>query len=176
MKQDCRLLVSFATLLLCVTTVEARNGSQALRYRGGDAGPVLFSHALHAAKGIRCNDCHANLKGTEKQLFVTQKQGLIGLEDHRTETKCFACHSDRGIPAKEVQGVLYGWSTAPYSCDCCHYSDAAVRLAKATATEHGVPRAEGDEPLSIVKVLAILLAIAVVWAALVMVIGKFTPK
>ena len=75
--------------------VEAGGRLPSLRYRGGAQGPVIFDHQLHASKGFRCNDCHTDFAGTGKQLFTTRKRGLISLADHKTDTKCFACHNGK---------------------------------------------------------------------------------
>ena len=121
--------MSLATLLLCAVTIEARGGPRAIKYRGGDEGPVTFNHRLHASKGIRCNDCHANFIGTGKQLFATRKKGLVSFEDHATETKCFACHDGKVVPVKEAQVSLYEWSHASDDCNHCHYSNKASATA-----------------------------------------------
>ncbi len=100
------------TLLLCTATIETGGGPPTIRYRGGNEGPVVFNHQVHASKGIRCNDCHTNYKESGKQLFATRKQGLICFDDHGTETKCFACHND----SNESND-----SNVSNDCNYCHY-------------------------------------------------------
>ena len=63
----------------------AVDGNNALNYRGGAQGRVIFDGRTHAAKGLACNSCHS-------ALFPTQRTGLITLQDHSTKTKCWACH------------------------------------------------------------------------------------
>jgi c(7)-type cytochrome triheme protein len=66
-------------------SVHAVDGNNALTYRGGPQGRVIFDGRTHAAKGLACNSCHS-------ALFPTQRTGLITMGDHTTGTKCFACH------------------------------------------------------------------------------------
>jgi hypothetical protein len=120
--KDPRLLISLATLLLCALTIEVSGKPHAIRYRGGEGGPVIFHHVTHASKGMRCNDCHKDFNGTGKQLFKTHKQGLISFDDHVAEAQCFACHNGKVAPDKETQCPLNNWRYASYDCNTCHYS------------------------------------------------------
>jgi len=79
-------------LLGLAATVSAGNPA-ALLYRGGDQGPVIFDHHMHAARGYVCLDCHTDYAGTGKQLFQTRKQGLIDRAVHDRDESCFACHN-----------------------------------------------------------------------------------
>jgi c(7)-type cytochrome triheme protein len=77
-----------AALLLGVLAagqVRAVDGNEALDYRGGAKGRVIFDGRTHAAKGLACNACHS-------ALFATRRTGLITMGDHGTGAKCFACH------------------------------------------------------------------------------------
>jgi hypothetical protein len=119
-----RRLISLAILLLCAVTIGAIAGPpRTIKYRGGDEGPVVFNHQLHASKGIRCKECHTSFKATGEQLFATRKRGLISFEDHATDTKCFACHNGKVVPAKQPQAPLHDWSHASDDCNHCHYSN-----------------------------------------------------
>jgi c(7)-type cytochrome triheme protein len=80
-------------------------GPPALSYRGGGQGRVIFDHQLHAAKGYVCADCHTDYAGTGRQLFQTQKQGLIDRAVHDRDQSCFACHNG---------------TTASKQCETCH--------------------------------------------------------
>jgi thiosulfate reductase cytochrome b subunit len=66
----------------------AVDGNNALTYRGGAQGRVIFDGRTHAAKGLVCNNCHA-------ALFATAKTGLITMSDHGTDKSCFACHNGK---------------------------------------------------------------------------------
>jgi thiosulfate reductase cytochrome b subunit len=89
--------------LLCLTAVGQQ--LRTFNYRGGGQGTVTFDHGMHASKGYVCLDCHTKLPSTGRQLFQTQKQGLISLADHSSDRKCFACHNDK---------------VAFATCDRCH--------------------------------------------------------
>jgi c(7)-type cytochrome triheme protein len=114
-------VVLLSALLLCVQPgrVEAGGRLPLLSYRGGGRGKVVFDHQLHASEGFRCNDCHTDFSGTEKQLFATRKQGLISLADHTTGARCFACHNGNGVPA-DRKGAFYDGKGASDDCDLCH--------------------------------------------------------
>jgi c(7)-type cytochrome triheme protein len=114
-------VVLLSALLLFVETgsVDAGGRLPLLCYRGGGQGKVVFDHQLHASEGFRCNDCHTDFAGTGKQLFATQKQGLISLADHTTGAKCFACHNGNGVP-DDRKGAFYDGKGAFYDCDRCH--------------------------------------------------------
>ena len=104
-------------------TVAAGGREPTLRYRGGPQGPVVFNHQLHASRGFRCNDCHTNFAGTGKILFTTRKQGFITFADHRTATKCFACHDGKDA-TEEAKSPFYDGRGAFDDCERCHYKDA----------------------------------------------------
>ena len=114
-------VVLLSALLLFVETgsVDAGGRLPLLCYRGGGQGKVVFDHQLHASEVMRCNDCHTDFAGTGKQLFATQKQGLISLADHTTGAKCFACHNGNGVP-DDRKGAFYDGKGAFYDCDRCH--------------------------------------------------------
>lgn len=75
----------------------AIGGDQALVYRGGARGKVVFDGRVHAAKGFDCKTCHTSFEGTDKVLFVTRKTAEITRADHDTDTKCFACHDGEKV-------------------------------------------------------------------------------
>ena len=116
------ILALLVPLLLCLGPgpVEAGGRLPSLRYRGGAEGPVMFDHQLHASKGFRCNDCHTDFARTGTQLFPTRKQGLITLADHRTATKCFACHDGKGA-IEEAKSPFYDGKGAFDDCRRCHF-------------------------------------------------------
>jgi thiosulfate reductase cytochrome b subunit len=90
------LRLALICLLPCLFCWHAVAGdARALNYRGGGQGSVIFDHRLHASKGYTCLDCHTRLPSTGKQLFQTQKQGMISIADHGSDSKCFACHNDK---------------------------------------------------------------------------------
>jgi len=127
------ILALLAALWLCMGPVAAGDRQPPpLRYRGGAEGPVVFNHQLHASKGFRCDDCHTSFARTGQQLFATRKQGLITFADHRTASKCFACHDGKGA-TEAAKGPLYDGKGAFDDCERCHYKNAG-------ATE---PRPEG---------------------------------
>jgi c(7)-type cytochrome triheme protein len=97
--------IAVAVLLLGATVAADAADPAAFTYRGGERGTVVFDHHLHAAGGFVCRDCHTDYAGTGKQLFQTQKQGLIDRAIHDTDQSCFACHN----------GTL-----AFDKCDGCH--------------------------------------------------------
>lgn len=68
---------------------------QAFTYRGGGRGTVEFDHHRHASLGYVCRDCHTDFSGTGRQLFQTQKQGLIDKPSHESDQSCFACHDGK---------------------------------------------------------------------------------
>jgi c(7)-type cytochrome triheme protein len=78
----------------------AVDGNNALSYRGGAQGRVIFDGRTHAAKGLVCTSCHS-------ALFPTQRTGLITMQDHSTQTKCWACHDG---------------TKASSTCTACHRS------------------------------------------------------
>jgi thiosulfate reductase cytochrome b subunit len=73
---------------LSIGTAAATGGGKTLLYGGAGQGRVVFDGRVHAAAGFRCTDCHADL-------FTTQKQARITMEDHGQAKACFACHDDR---------------------------------------------------------------------------------
>lgn len=90
MKRIARLMAAALLVLLpaqsaFVSTALATSG-EALVYRGGAQGKVIFDGRIHAGKGLNCSACHSGL-------FATQRAGRITLADHNTDTKCFACHN-----------------------------------------------------------------------------------
>ena len=91
-----------------------------IRYRGGNAGPVVFDHQLHTAKGFRCDDCHTNFARTGKALFFTRKQGLISFGEHSTAEKCFACHDGKGASEKTKNAADYDGRGSFSDCARCH--------------------------------------------------------
>jgi c(7)-type cytochrome triheme protein len=101
-------------LLLILTTVSivpyissrATEHGKTIVYRGGEQGRVVYDGRVHSGKGYSCRDCHTDFARTGKQLFETQKKGLISLPDHDTDTKCFACHNEK---------------IAFASCEGCHH-------------------------------------------------------
>lgn len=97
-------LIIVVFLLGFAATVLAANPAL-LSYRGGDQGPVVFDHRLHAARGFCCFDCHTNYAGTGKQLFQTRKRGLIDRAVHDRDESCFACHNG---------------TVASADCETCH--------------------------------------------------------
>lgn len=105
-------------------TVAAGGRESAFRYRGGAEGPVVFNHQLHASKGFRCNDCHTDFARTGQPLFTTRKQGFITFADHRTATKCFACHDGKAATEEETKSPFYDGKGSFDDCDRCHYKDA----------------------------------------------------
>ena len=111
-----------AALLLCLLPGSAGAGGRlpTLSYRGGGHGKVVFDHQLHASEGFRCNDCHTDFARTGTQLFPTRKQGLITLADHRTATKCFACHDGKGA-IEEAKSPFYDGKGAFDDCRRCHF-------------------------------------------------------
>jgi len=104
-------LLTALWICLLPGSVEAGGRLPALRCRGGGQGQVIFDHQLHASQGFRCNDCHTEYKGTGQQLLTTRKQGLISVVDHKTGTKCFACHNGK---------------EAFNACDQCHRKVAGL--------------------------------------------------
>lgn len=89
------LRLALVCLLLCLFCLNSFGGNvRAFDYRGGGQGSVTFDHRMHASKGYTCLDCHTRLPSTGKQLFQTQKQGMISIADHGSDRKCFACHND----------------------------------------------------------------------------------
>lgn len=107
-RQGWRGAVVLALLVSLISASAALWAAEAgpLKYRGGDQGAVIFEHRMHTSKAYTCRDCHTTYKPTGTQLFQTQKQGRISMDDHGSGTKCFACHDDK---------------TAFFSsCDKCH--------------------------------------------------------
>jgi len=90
------LRLGLVLLLCCLLCGSAFGGElKSFNYRGGGQGPVTFDHRMHASRGYTCLDCHTSLPSTGKQLFQTQKQGLISISDHGSQSKCFACHNGK---------------------------------------------------------------------------------
>jgi phosphate transport system substrate-binding protein len=87
------MLGAAVALVMAGTQVVAADGNNALNYRGGAQGRVIFDGRTHAAKGFSCNTCH-------DRLFPTRRTGLIAFEDHGTNIKCFACHN--GVKASNI--------------------------------------------------------------------------
>lgn len=109
-------LALLAALLLCASCGPV----DALRRRleAGDDG-VLFSHRLHLARGVGCDDCH-RLDG---------EGARYAIPDHST---CSACHQIPE-PATDLSGPWLGGERA--GCRGCHPSPAppAPRAARAPA-------------------------------------------
>jgi len=140
----------FAPLWLCMgpRPVAAGDRQPTLRYRGGMEGPVVFNHQLHASKGFRCDDCHTDFAHTGKQLFATRKQGLITFADHRTVSKCFACHQGKGT-TEEAKSSFDDGKRAFDDCERCHYKNAGASVpssrGSATVTEPRPQRAAAKD-------------------------------
>lgn len=132
-------IIAAATLLLCLALrpIEINKTPPSISYRGGIEGKVMFSHKQHASEGIRCNDCHTDYNGTDKQLFTTRKQGLITIEDHGNEVKCFACHNGKGISENNAAGsFLEKWDVFD-DCRRCHYPNSSpVAAAQSSGGIH----------------------------------------
>jgi c(7)-type cytochrome triheme protein len=96
------LLAALAAGAACAAALGA---PPAFDYRGGAQGTVIFDHAVHAARGYVCQDCHTKFPPTGTQLFQTRRQGLISLPQHSSDAACFACHNG-----------LYAFDT----CRQCH--------------------------------------------------------
>jgi c(7)-type cytochrome triheme protein len=95
-----------ATLwILPDASMHATERGKTIVYRGGGQGRVVFDGHVHSAKGYTCRDCHTDYAKTGRQLFETQRKGLISTIDHENRTKCFVCHN--GL-------------TAFYKCEGCH--------------------------------------------------------
>ncbi len=121
MRIQVTLLAAFLAILAAgPAAVQAGGRIPTLRYRGGAAGPVVFDHQLHAAKGFRCNDCHTDFAHTGKPLFFTRKQGLITFADHRTAAKCFACHDGKGATEEAKNAFDYDGQGSFDECAQCH--------------------------------------------------------
>lgn len=82
------LVVALALGTMCAGHALAVDGINALTYRGGAQGRVIFDGRTHAAKGLVCSNCHS-------ALFATAKRGLITMGDHGTDKSCFACHNGK---------------------------------------------------------------------------------
>lgn len=99
-----------ALLLATLAGSAAASGDGGIQvYRGGGQGKVIFDGRVHAAKGFSCRDCHTQFVPTGKQLFATQRRGLIAMAAHTTDTQCFACHDGK---------------RAFNDCDRCHRGNA----------------------------------------------------
>jgi c(7)-type cytochrome triheme protein len=79
------------TVVVTILTLTALWGGafatsdKALLYGGAGQGKVIFDGRLHAAKGLRCNDCHSDI-------FAPSKKALITLGNHGEPVACFVCH------------------------------------------------------------------------------------
>jgi c(7)-type cytochrome triheme protein len=82
------IAAALAVAAAAASDVLAVDGNNALGYRGGAQGRVIFDGRTHAAKGLACGACHT-------KLFPTRKTGLITFADHGSDGKCFACHNGR---------------------------------------------------------------------------------
>ena len=106
LKKMMLLLLILTTLwILTDTSIQATDRGKTIVYRGGGQGRVVFDGHVHSAKGYTCRDCHTIFAKTGRQLFETQKKGLISTIDHENRTKCFTCHNGQ---------------TAFYRCEGCH--------------------------------------------------------
>ena len=110
---------ALVAVFLLAGWLQAGGRIRTIVYRGGGQGKVVFDHRVHAAQGLRCNDCHTDFAGTGKALFVTRKQGLIAFADHSAGVKCFACHN---VSDAQDEGKTAGadGKGAFYTCDRCH--------------------------------------------------------
>ena len=88
------MLAPLAGLVFVLALSGAAEQPRVLSYRGGGQGKVVFDHQVHA-KAFTCNDCHKTFSGTGTQLFETHKRGLIDMDDHGRNSKCFACHNGK---------------------------------------------------------------------------------
>jgi phosphate transport system substrate-binding protein len=108
----------------------ATGNGKVLLYGGAGQGRVVFDGRVHAAKGFTCNDCHL-------QLFATQKQARITMDDHTSNRSCFACHNGE---------------KAFNDCDKCHRSfdnaPAKVQQAALQNLTPAVAMAPAHEPLT----------------------------
>jgi len=75
-----------------------------VEYAGGPMGKVTFDGKAHAAKGLKCNDCHTKIfqmkKGTAKMTMAALNKGEFcgtchnGTKAFKTSdaSKCGSCH------------------------------------------------------------------------------------
>lgn len=98
------LALCFAISVVCYATGDGK----ALRYGGAGQGTVIFDGKIHAAAGYVCTDCH-------NDLFETHKTARISMEDHSSNTSCFACHNEK---------------IAPNECSFCHRQVDPSKAAK----------------------------------------------
>jgi phosphate transport system substrate-binding protein len=82
------LAVALALGTIFAGPAAAIDGTNALTYRGGTQGRVIFDGRTHAAKGLVCTNCHS-------ALFDTARRGLITMSDHGTDKKCWSCHNGK---------------------------------------------------------------------------------
>ena len=110
---------ALVAVFLLAGWLQAGGRIRTIVYRGGGQGKVVFDHQMHAAQGLRCNDCHTDFAGTGKALFATREQGLIAFADHSAGVKCFACHNASGVQDERKTAGADG-KRAFYGCDRCH--------------------------------------------------------
>ena len=85
-----RISVLILTVIIAVAFVGsafATPPGKSVEYAGGETGKVVFDGKTHAAKGLKCNDCHTKLFQMKKGSFKMTK------EDHGTDKGCGACYN-----------------------------------------------------------------------------------
>lgn len=109
-------------------------------------GDVVFRHATHFKKGLRCHDCHPGLfnkkRGTTSITMAGMASGQTcgkchnGKKTFAVTGHCFSCHTDRGLGRRNehYRGVTFRHTTHTprTACTSCHPRPFAMR-AGATA-------------------------------------------
>jgi c(7)-type cytochrome triheme protein len=76
-----------------------------VEYAGGPMGKVTFDGKAHAAKGLKCPDCH-----TKPATFTMKKEAKITMADMNAGKNCGTCHNgDKGFKSAD-----------PANCAKCH--------------------------------------------------------
>jgi len=80
------LIVSIC--IACFALAGVAFAQKDVKYDGGTAGAVLFGHAYHKGKDLKCTDCHT-------KIFSRKKEAKITKAEHNGDKLCAACHDGK---------------------------------------------------------------------------------
>jgi c(7)-type cytochrome triheme protein len=79
--------IGLVVILVIPSPAWSKLGGSDVKYRPSRAGAVIFSHDLHAAKSVKCSECHYLLYPT-----VGHKSKAT-MADMKKGQSCGACHN-----------------------------------------------------------------------------------
>ena len=74
------------TVAACIGSALAVPPGKTVEFAGGGKGKVTFDGKAHAAKGLKCNDCHT-------KIFAMKKGAKLTMAAMNKGENCGACHN-----------------------------------------------------------------------------------